>query len=303
MEAKDLVELIRKRYSGGNFGTPKYAILEQVPNGTGFSPHWIDVAVFSLWPSTGLGRSAFEIKISTSDFRRELQDPMKYEWVRKSFHEFWYVAPKGIINVDELPNGAGLMVPYGKGLSIKKHCKRNDNPILDDALLAGFMRAASQEVVKQQQRGGKEALEGSPEFKRARIYEEAMNAFCMSRREYGPFDQKEVTQEEVIERLKRATMDEQLKKDLRHIDSVLDDFESKMVHLFGIFGLLASASITAKNEAGEYIVKTFGTFSDNLSHLMSKDRPVSKMGKMMREREKDYKDMLGIIARFGKLDD
>lgn len=300
MEAKELVELLRQRYTSSPTGwAPSYAVLEQVPDGTGANQgRWIDIAVFSLWPSKGLTRSAFEIKVSTSDFRRELQNPMKYEWARKAFHEFWYLAPSGVIDVDELPKGVGLMVTRGKGLAIKKHCKRNESPVLDDALLAGFMRASTQEIEKRKRIGRKEVLDASPEYQRARLYEDAVNAFCLSRHEYTPYDERyEITQETIAERLTRATMDEELKKDLRHIDSVLGDFESKIVYLFSMFGFLANASITAKNEVGENIVRTYGNFAEDLQHLVKASHPA---GKMMKDRETDYQKILGIIQSWGK---
>ena len=136
IKAEDLVKALRKRFEG-----PGYMVLEQVANSTGSSLNhrWIDAAVFSLWPSKNLTRAAFEIKVSRSDFIHELRNPQKHEWVMKYFHEFWFIAPKGVISIDELPGGAGLMQPRGDSLVIKKHCSRNYSPDLDPKILAAFM--------------------------------------------------------------------------------------------------------------------------------------------------------------------
>jgi hypothetical protein len=143
--AEYLVNLIRQRYPVyRDDGFHRYVVLEQVPDGTGmYQGHWIDVAVFHMWPSSGLLRSAFEIKISRSDFLRELQYPNKYKWVQDSFHEFWYVAPQGVIKREELPANAGWLCPRANKLTVKRHAVKNENPKLDDLLLAGFMRAAA----------------------------------------------------------------------------------------------------------------------------------------------------------------
>lgn len=84
MEAKELVDLIRKRYHTAKDGFNPAVVLEQVPDGTGmFQGRWIDVAVFQMWASKGLTRAAFEVKVSRSDFLSELQNPEKHQWCKE----------------------------------------------------------------------------------------------------------------------------------------------------------------------------------------------------------------------------
>jgi hypothetical protein len=108
MKASDLVNLIRAKYETNSRGFNPYVILEQVPDGTGgYQNRWIDVAVFQMWPSKGLSRSAFEVKIDRADFIHELSHPEKHQWCKDCFHQFWIVAPKDIVQIEELPIGVG----------------------------------------------------------------------------------------------------------------------------------------------------------------------------------------------------
>ncbi|MCJ7576485.1 MAG: hypothetical protein MUO80_07445, partial [Dehalococcoidia bacterium] len=134
MNAEDLVKLIRQRYPLNRAdGYQKYVVMEQVPDGTGsYQGRWVDAVVFDLWPSKGLLRSAFEIKVSRSDFLRELANPVKYKWAVESFHEFWYVAPQDVIKSEELPANVGWLCPRAGKLAIKRRAVQNPNPKLDD---------------------------------------------------------------------------------------------------------------------------------------------------------------------------
>ena len=78
--AEQLVSLVRERFELKNGVFNQCVVLEQVPDGTGAIQHrWIDVAVFQIWESKGLTRSAFEVKVSRSDFLHELQHSEKHQ--------------------------------------------------------------------------------------------------------------------------------------------------------------------------------------------------------------------------------
>lgn len=208
MNAEDLVKMIRQRYPLDRpDGYQKYVVLEQVPDGTGINhAHWIDVAVFDLWPSKGLLRSAFEIKVSRSDFIRELQNPNKHKWVLESFHEFWFVAPQDVIQVEELPLRAGWMCPRGNKLVVKRHAVKNDNPKLDSTLLAAFMRAAAKEISRIQLTVAKDILDNSEEYHLAKLFQEAVRNFLKIRGDLR-FTNRATSVDEVTNWLEEATMD------------------------------------------------------------------------------------------------
>lgn len=56
----------------------RYAIAEEVGLTTGFSHRRLDMMVLDCYESNGFRIDGIEIKVSTGDLRRELQDPEKH---------------------------------------------------------------------------------------------------------------------------------------------------------------------------------------------------------------------------------
>jgi hypothetical protein len=256
--AEDLVKLIRQRYPLDRpNGFQTHVVLEQVPDGTGMHQgHWIDVAVFDLWPSKGLLRSAFEIKVSRSDFIRELQHPSKHKWVLECFHEFWFVAPKDVIQLDELPVNVGWMCPRGNKLVVKRHAVQNPNPKLDDVLLAAFMRAAAKEIARVNSTTAKDILQNSEEHQLAKLYQEAVTTF-IHERGVRKYEQAKNT-EDILGWLGDATMDNQLKDDRNHLLEIAARFQREIVSLLNIFLIIANKGLFARDQLGKYIVSAYG---------------------------------------------
>lgn len=61
--------------------------------------------------SRGRGIDGHELKISRSDWLRELADPAKADAWWPYCTRWWIVAPAGVVHDDELPEGWGLMEP------------------------------------------------------------------------------------------------------------------------------------------------------------------------------------------------
>lgn len=70
-----------------------------------------DLLRIGMWQSRGHRIIVHELKVSRSDWLRELADPAKAEAWWPYCHEFWIVAPEGVVDPDEVPDGWGLMVP------------------------------------------------------------------------------------------------------------------------------------------------------------------------------------------------
>jgi hypothetical protein len=259
MNAEDLVKLIRQRYPVNRpDGYQKHVVLEQVPDGTGmYHGRWIDAVVFDLWPSKGLLRSAFEIKVSRSDFLRELANPVKYKWAVESFHEFWFVAPQDVIKIEELPANVGWLFPRAGKLAIKRRAIQNPNPKLDDTLLAAFMRAGAKEISRVTNVTSKEILEKSEEYQLASRFKQAVRSF-IAKRGISKFESSSLTVDEIVTWLEEATMDNQLKQDRDHLLEVAGRFQREVVSLLNIFLVVAKKSLFARNELGSYIVQTYG---------------------------------------------
>jgi hypothetical protein len=104
-----------------HFHAPEYVVLPQVRNGVGFSSNrTADALVMSVWPSRGLHLYGIEIKVSRSDWMREMKDPKKADDIGK-FCDFWVLAAgkESIVKDGELPPGWGLLVPGKKVGTLK----------------------------------------------------------------------------------------------------------------------------------------------------------------------------------------
>ena len=133
IKTSDIKRLIRSRYSGSrNFEADEWVVLSEIRTNTGFmskwstrggpfGEHYIDMMAFNCWPSKGWLRIAFEIKTSRSDFLNELKKPEK-RWLAQMYsHQFYYVAPKGVIEMRELPGLCGLIEVLEKDGKLKLH--------------------------------------------------------------------------------------------------------------------------------------------------------------------------------------
>jgi hypothetical protein len=138
-EAKVLAKL-RARYAGD-----AWAFLTHVPNATGArATRTADAMAMSLWPSRGLNLHGFEVKVSRSDWRRELKAPDKAEAVARYCDRWWLVAGgPGVVLDGELPDGWGLLVVKGARLICEREAPELTPEPIDCTFLAGLLRAAT----------------------------------------------------------------------------------------------------------------------------------------------------------------
>lgn len=151
----DVLQLLRERHTAtGNGGAGEHAFLPMVRNAAGFSANrTFDAIAVNLWPSRGLTIHVFEVKVSRSDWRRELAKPDKAEDACKVADFFWIVAPAGCVQDGELPPGWGLIEVRGDGdeRPWKLHTKHHATLLHDDlktanrpisrGLLVGMLRS------------------------------------------------------------------------------------------------------------------------------------------------------------------
>jgi hypothetical protein len=99
MRTPEVKALMRTR-----FCSPEWAIFFEVGDGTGMNQRrWADAVAMNMWTSRGLEIHGFEIKVSRSDWLRELKQPEKSGPVQQYCDRWWIVAPKDIIKPGELP--------------------------------------------------------------------------------------------------------------------------------------------------------------------------------------------------------
>lgn len=113
--AAKLVALLESRYQAPEWRTERELTLAN---------QRLDFVAFCVWGGGGrryrvLG---FEIKVSRADWLRELKAIEKAKHWASVVDEFYVVAPAGIVPIDELPRGWGLLEVRGQGsLRLKAH--------------------------------------------------------------------------------------------------------------------------------------------------------------------------------------
>lgn len=101
----DIYAALRLRYCA-----PEWALMFEVANGTGSNiRRYADAVAMNLFPSRGLELHGFEIKVSRSDWQRELKNPDKAETISQYCERWWIVAPKALVKKEELPVTWGLL--------------------------------------------------------------------------------------------------------------------------------------------------------------------------------------------------
>lgn len=136
-----VTQLLRAKYTG-----QEWAFVTKVPDGTGLAhSRTCDAMAMGLWPSKGLHLHGFEIKVSRSDWLKEIQDPSKSNAFAKHCHYWWIVAPPGVVKIDELAADWGLQEITAAGnLRVKRVVTFRSEPApIGFAFLAGLFRACS----------------------------------------------------------------------------------------------------------------------------------------------------------------
>jgi hypothetical protein len=137
MTTPELAALVRAR-----FHPPEYAVLEEVPDATGYSKsRTADALVMGLWPSRGLELHGCELKVSRSDWLRELKNPAKAEAFVPFCDRWWLVAGDAeIVQAGELPPTWGLLAAKGGRLAVVVEAPKLEPQAPTRALLASLLR-------------------------------------------------------------------------------------------------------------------------------------------------------------------
>lgn len=139
--SEDVTKALRARFSG-----QEWAILFEVRSGTGYREpvtRTADAIAMNLWPSRGLELHGIEIKVSRSDWTKELAAPEKAESIARFCDRWWLaVGDASIVKPGELPGAWGLLVPRGDKLVAKVEAPKLDPQPLSRAFLASLLRSA-----------------------------------------------------------------------------------------------------------------------------------------------------------------
>lgn len=127
--------MLRKRYPA-----PEWALMEEVAPATGGGTRYADAIAVNLWSSRGHAIHGFEIKVSRSDWLRELKAPEKAEPLYRYCDHWWIVAPKGVVKDGELPPTWGLLELRATGLVQVMAAPRLEPQPITRSFFASLMR-------------------------------------------------------------------------------------------------------------------------------------------------------------------
>lgn len=144
MSGADAVrEALRKR-----FAPPEWACFFEVRNGTGFAKgvtRYADALAMNLFPSRGLEVHGVEIKVSRSDWQRELKNPEKSAEIQQFCDRWWIAVPDDkIVAEGELPPTWGLVVLRGDRLVQKVAAPKLEAREPDRGFIAALLRTATE---------------------------------------------------------------------------------------------------------------------------------------------------------------
>lgn len=145
----ELKALLRAR-----FCAPEWALFFEVMEGTGWqaSRGRADAVAMNLYPSRGLTVNGCELKVSRTDWLREMKDGAKAE-VIFGFCDHWWlvVGDRQIVKDGELPEPWGLIAPRAGQLAIVKQApKLKPAPLTREffAMLARRANDAANEIIQ-----------------------------------------------------------------------------------------------------------------------------------------------------------
>lgn len=126
--------MLRARYTEKHGNGDAWAFVPKVRNAAGFdATRTADAIAMSLWPSRGLLIHGFEIKVTRSDWLRELKKPAKAEGIASLVDRWWLVAGDGdVVQNGELPEPWGLLVARGGRLVCAKEAAKlhDEDPVV-----------------------------------------------------------------------------------------------------------------------------------------------------------------------------
>lgn len=106
-----MVHLLRLRYPKEE-GWLQFSNLRNRTGYGGGDERYADFAALQTWASRDHAFHVFEVKVSRSDWLRELKDPGKADPMAKYANHWWLaVANDKIVQPGELPTGWGLLIP------------------------------------------------------------------------------------------------------------------------------------------------------------------------------------------------
>lgn len=178
MTAADVREALLKRWPPND-----YLTIYEAPETSERGGTKLDLVVLAVWKSRGLTLDGVEVKVSMSDWKRELEGytdkqgkrhggPSKADWWYHHVDRFWIAAPADIATKikPQLPPNWGLLSCTESGGRVLQQATRNpDRTPLSWSTTVGLLRAAAD--------AGPAMLQREHELGRSKGFEEAKRRY------------------------------------------------------------------------------------------------------------------------------
>lgn len=141
---RGLLDALRHRYSHRDYGLKaRYVVAEQVrSHASYYARRTADFVALDTWESGKYAYHGHEVKVSRSDWLRELKAPEKAAEFVPYMNYWWIVVPDAaIVRPAELPETWGLMALAGGQLKAVTRARWQAAEPMETRRLVAFMRA------------------------------------------------------------------------------------------------------------------------------------------------------------------
>ena len=217
--AVDVRNALMRRFSDSR----RYAIAEEVGITTGGGCRRLDMIVMDCYWSNNFRIDGFEIKISTSDLRRELEDPNKHTTFFDVLDYYTLACPAAVVNplIDIIPKKWGILIINEDGTTRykRKPLALFDDKMPDRKISRGFVASITRAI--QERQPAQQELEAE--------YKRGLEEGKKQAEEHRGWMSKRVQDEAAkIEEYDKIVSRFELWKARGDIEKILDDFEAFM---------------------------------------------------------------------------
>lgn len=144
MTERTMLDALRRHYDTGG-AARRYVVAEQVKSdGWWDARRTADFIAVDLWKTGRYEIHGHEVKISRSDWLRELKEPSKAAEFAAHVNRWWIVVPDAsIVRDGELPLSWGLLVLGPSGFVVARKAPRRDALPLTPGRLSSLLRAVA----------------------------------------------------------------------------------------------------------------------------------------------------------------
>lgn len=153
MTEREMLDRLHVRFSQLVGNGERWVRAEHVRNRLAFDANrTADFMAQDTWPSKGTQLHGVEVKVSRSDWLRELAEPDKAEAFKPYCDRWWLaIAAPSMVRPEEVPDGWGVLVPYehGRGLRILRQAPRLTREPMPIEMCIALMRSVAKTAERQ----------------------------------------------------------------------------------------------------------------------------------------------------------